>query len=247
MARFFDSVADRESAGAATTWRFDRASVRRGFDNGLSAAEVLSDLSKFSTSDVPQALTYLVNDVARTHGSISVVAVSCVVLVDDEALVAEIHANRRASKLGAMILATTVLGFTASPSETMATLRDAGYSPVQRDSDGQFSVARISVADDVDVSPPYHVEHEAPFALRAEHLLSATPPTSTRGALVDLVGGDSHPSHRYTFARGLRCVVAYRGRVFVAHSASKRGEMIQVWNATDGRYEMLVPSDIRVV
>ena len=61
-------LADVESAGAGTVYRFSATSLRRAFDAGWAADDVHRLLAAISQGPVPQTLTYLVDDVARRHG-----------------------------------------------------------------------------------------------------------------------------------------------------------------------------------
>src|SRR5690606_12299127 len=63
-------VADVESAGAATVYRIGETSVRRALDSGLTAAELHGLFARHSRTPIPQALTYLIDDVARRHGQL---------------------------------------------------------------------------------------------------------------------------------------------------------------------------------
>ncbi len=65
-------MADVESTGGATVYRFSEASVRRALDAGRSASDLHALLAKHSTTPVPQPLSYLVDDMARRHGRIRV-------------------------------------------------------------------------------------------------------------------------------------------------------------------------------
>ena len=63
LARRLQLVADVESRGGATVYRFTPGSVRRAFDAGWSAAEVHDFIASVSRTPVPQPLTYLVDDI----------------------------------------------------------------------------------------------------------------------------------------------------------------------------------------
>lgn len=63
-----DLLADVESKGAATVRRFSEASLRRGFDAGRTAEEILGFLEAHASHGVPQPLAYLVADLGRRHG-----------------------------------------------------------------------------------------------------------------------------------------------------------------------------------
>lgn len=135
LSRMLDSCGTREARGAASVWRFTPASVRRALDAGTSPAELIEALRAAGT--LPQALEYLVRDVARRHGSLRVRAVGCVLHGLDPALLAEAAADRRLAVLGLAALAPTVLASARPPAETLAALRAAGYAPVGEDVAGE--------------------------------------------------------------------------------------------------------------
>ncbi|MBB5874488.1 hypothetical protein F4553_007922 [Allocatelliglobosispora scoriae] len=137
LTELLDLTADPETRGTASTWRFSPGSVRRALDAGHTAAELLDRLAAISPDGLPQPLTYLLNDVARRHGNVRAIAAGCCLRSDETALLAEIAADRRLRKLGLRLIAPTVLTSTVSLAETIAALRDAGYSPVAESADGQ--------------------------------------------------------------------------------------------------------------
>ncbi|MGI5270541.1 helicase-associated domain-containing protein [Nonomuraea sp. CA-218870] len=140
LAELLDRVAERESRGAASVWRFTTESVRRALDRGYDADELLEELA--GVGAVPQPLEYLVRDVARRHGEVTVTTVGCVVQASDPALLAEIAAHRRLSRLGLRLLAPTVLIASADAERTLAVLREAGYAPVPVADTGEIAIRR---------------------------------------------------------------------------------------------------------
>ncbi|MET0525347.1 MAG: helicase-associated domain-containing protein, partial [Nocardioides sp.] len=70
LARQLQLVADVESRGGATVYRFTPGSVRRALDVGWSAAELHGFLESVSRTPVPQPLSYLVDDTVRKFGTI---------------------------------------------------------------------------------------------------------------------------------------------------------------------------------
>ncbi|WP_203982538.1 helicase-associated domain-containing protein [Sphaerisporangium rufum] len=140
LSGLLDRAADRESEGTASVWRFTPASVRRALDAGHTADGLLDELR--AAGGVPQALAYLVRDVARRHGEVTVSTVGCIVQGSDPVLLAEIAAHRRLSRLGLRLLAPTVLAATAPADRTLAALRDAGYAPLPVDDTGAIAVRR---------------------------------------------------------------------------------------------------------
>jgi hypothetical protein len=65
-------LADVESRGGATVYRFSAGSLRRAFDAGWTGAEVHAFLDRHSRTPVPQPLGYLVDDIARRHGHLRI-------------------------------------------------------------------------------------------------------------------------------------------------------------------------------
>ncbi|MEW2354896.1 helicase-associated domain-containing protein [Spirillospora sp. NPDC029432] len=129
LAALLDSAADRESRGTASVWRFSPASVRRALDAGRSAGGLRADLLAAGT-DLPQPLAYLIDDVARRHGEVTVTALACAVCCSRPALLVEILAHRGLRRLGLRELAPTVLASAEPVDETLDALREAGYLPV---------------------------------------------------------------------------------------------------------------------
>jgi hypothetical protein len=123
-------LADVESRGAGTVYRFGAASIRRALDSGRDAEEILALLDRASGSAVPQPLAYLVRDVARRHGVLRVGAAGSYVRSDDEAALAELLADRRAAGLGLRRIAPTVLAAEPDPVTLLRALRGLGAAPV---------------------------------------------------------------------------------------------------------------------
>ena len=92
-------VADVESAGSATVYRVTEASVRRALDAGRTATELHELFRTRSRTPVPQALDYLIDDVARRHGRLRGGAAASFLRCDDEALLVEVLANPVAAEL----------------------------------------------------------------------------------------------------------------------------------------------------
>jgi hypothetical protein len=180
LARLLDRVADRETRGNASVWRFSPASVRRALDDGLTADQTLAALAKVSSGELPQPLTYLVTDVARRHGEVTVTDVVCVVRATDEALLAEIAGHRRLAKLGLHLLAPTVLASPRSASATLVALREAGYAPVPAGLDGVPTVERAAPAPPATTSDPAGPDQVVTVSLDLDRLARSLLGTSHR-------------------------------------------------------------------
>ena len=139
-------VADVESAGAATVYRVSPASVRRALDAGRSAAELHALFAQRSRTPVPQAMTYLLDDVARRHGRLRAGAAAAFLRCDDEALLTEVLSSPVAAALGLRRLAPTVAVSPAPLAELLVALRGAGFAPAGEDAAGDVVDLRPSGA-----------------------------------------------------------------------------------------------------
>jgi len=125
-----DACADREGSGSASLWRFSPASVRRAFDEGSSAAGLLSSLGDIAGGPLPQPLEYLITDVGRRHGVVTVTAGLCVLHSrDDPALLHQICSDRSLKQLGLQLIAPMVALSQQNSDTTLTALRRAGYLP----------------------------------------------------------------------------------------------------------------------
>ncbi|MEU6115929.1 helicase C-terminal domain-containing protein [Streptomyces sp. NPDC047117] len=142
LADALDVLADVESKGGATVYRFTPGSVRRALDAGRSATDIQAFLTAHSRTPVPQPLAYLIDDVARRHGQLRVGAASAYVRCDDDALLNEILADRRADGLRLRRLAPTVLAAQAAPDALLEGLRTMGYAPAAESAEGDVVITR---------------------------------------------------------------------------------------------------------
>lgn len=142
LARKLGTVADVESRGGATVYRFSETSVRRAFDSGWSAGEVHELLAASSRTPIPQALTYLVDDVSRRFGTIRVGAAEAFLRSDDEAALAELVHHPRAGALRLRRIAPTVVVSDVPVDVLLPRLRELGAAPVVEAADGTVRLAR---------------------------------------------------------------------------------------------------------
>ena len=136
LAAFLRLVADVESRGGATVYRFTAASVRRCLDAGWSVDQALGALSDASQTPLPQPLEYLVRDVARRHGQTRVGSVRSYVRSDDEATLGTMLADRQLSPLQLRLVAPTVLVSPVAAETVVDFLRDNGFAPVAETAEG---------------------------------------------------------------------------------------------------------------
>ncbi|GAA3247225.1 helicase-associated domain-containing protein [Pseudonocardia petroleophila] len=136
LARELDLVAEVESAGGATVYRFTEATVRRALDAGRSAADLHELLRRRSATPVPQGLTYLVDDVARRHGRLRGGAAAAFLRSDDEVLISEVLAHPDTIGLELRRIAPTVVVSPLPLVELLDGLRAAGFTPAAEDTGG---------------------------------------------------------------------------------------------------------------
>lgn len=131
-----DLIADIESRGAATVFRFSESSLRRGLDHGHTGDEILAFLKKTSKTPVPQPLEYLIGDISKKHGKLRVGNASSFIRCEDTALITQILRDKKVESLGLRRIAPEVMICTHDAHDAMQVLRDAGYLPAGEDSQG---------------------------------------------------------------------------------------------------------------
>ncbi|WP_460490865.1 helicase-associated domain-containing protein, partial [Corynebacterium nasicanis] len=84
-----DLLGDLESAGLASVYRVSDASLRRALDAGRTAEQLRDWLADHTLGEVPQSILYLLDDVARRHGTLRGGPALAYLRCDDPALLAE--------------------------------------------------------------------------------------------------------------------------------------------------------------
>jgi hypothetical protein len=113
-------------------------------DAGQTADGLLAALNEASGNDVPQPLTYLIRDVERRHGELTVAEVGCCLLADDATLLTEVAAHRALGTLALRLLAPGVLASAKPAGPTLELLRANGFAPVAVDGHGTPVLHRIT-------------------------------------------------------------------------------------------------------
>ncbi|MER6120235.1 helicase C-terminal domain-containing protein [Streptomyces sp. NPDC001743] len=199
LADMLGVLADIESKGGATVYRFTPGSVRRALDAGQSAADLHAFLAAHSRTPVPQPLSYLIDDVARRHGHLRIGAASSYVRCDDEAVLNEILADKRSATLRLRRLAPTALAAQIDPASLLDGLREMGYAPAAESADGDVLITRAGAVRTPPRSAPVPVPEGPPVpdptllgaavrAIRAGDTAATvvhkeTGPSTTTGAL----------------------------------------------------------------
>jgi len=130
------TVADIESRGGATVYRFTEGSIRRALDHGKTGDSIKEFLKKTSKTPMPQPLEYLINDVAKRHGRLRVGHASSYVRCEDEGLIQQITHDKKLEDLRLRKLAPQVLIAEVEINELVIALREAGYLPAVENGTG---------------------------------------------------------------------------------------------------------------
>ena len=136
LANMIGTIADIESRGGASVYRFSESSIRRGLDHGQTGGQIKSFLKKTSRTPVPQPLEYLINDVAKRHGRLRVGSAHSYIRCEDEGLIAQILHDKKLEQLRFRKLAPQVLVCDFESSDVIATLREASYLPAAENANG---------------------------------------------------------------------------------------------------------------
>ncbi len=152
VARPLAEMADREVGDDQNLiYRFSETSIRRAFDTGWISEDLLAFLTQHALAGVPQPLSYLIDDVARRHGSIRVSPAGTVIVTADEVEAVEIASHRRAAEaLRLRLIAPTVLTSPVEPIAVAEILRSAGFAPMV---DGAAVQDRASADRDTSAEP----------------------------------------------------------------------------------------------
>ncbi|EPD57055.1 helicase C-terminal domain-containing protein [Streptomyces sp. HGB0020] len=233
LADMLGVLADVESKGGATVYRFTPGSVRRALDAGRAASDLHAFLAAHSRTPVPQPLTYLIDDVARRHGHLRVGAASAYVRCDDDALLNEIMADKRAAGLRLRRLAPTVLATQADPATLLDGLRAMGYAPAAESAEGDVLITRADAHRTPPRSAPEPVPDGPPTpdatllaaairAIRAGDQASTTPRKQTPSTSGDLPRTSSAETLATMQAAALTGEAVWIGYVNAEGSASQR-------------------------
>jgi hypothetical protein len=163
LSQELDLIADIESRGAATVFRFSEASLRRGLDHGRTGEEILAFLKATSKTPVPQPLEYLVGDISKKHGKLRVGNAASFIRCEDTSLITQIIKDKRVDALGLRRIAPEVLICTHDADDAINILRAAGYLPAAEDSQGLLLTGRRISRAQTKARPPRIVgEFEVP-------------------------------------------------------------------------------------
>jgi hypothetical protein len=136
LASEMGTIADIESRGGATVYRFSEGSIRRGLDHGKTGDQIKTFLSKISKTSMPQPLEYLIADVAKRHGRLRVGSAHSYIRCEDEGVVQQILHDKKCEHLRLRKIAPQVLVTEFELTEVIGELREYGYLPAAENAGG---------------------------------------------------------------------------------------------------------------
>ena len=178
-------MADVESTGAATVFRFSESSIARALTAGRPPEKMVAFLERHATRVLPQPLTYLIADLGRRFGRVRIGPARCYLRSDDPSLLTELLVARRCRDLGLRALAPTVVVASADPAVVLGAVRAAGYLAAAEDAEGGLVLAR---------SEPGRVTRPSVFATMDSVFARARPTPLDPAAVVAAVRTDVPPA-----------------------------------------------------
>ena len=131
-------MAEIESRGGATVYRFTESTIRRALDHGKTGDEIKTFLVKTSKTPMPQPLEYLIADVAKKHGKLRVGNTTSFIRCEDTALISQIMNDKKLEILSLRRLAPEVVICDMDATDAMRVLRECGYLPAGESANGMI-------------------------------------------------------------------------------------------------------------
>ena len=131
-------MAEIESRGGATVYRFTESTIRRALDHGKTGDEIKTFLVKTSKTPMPQPLEYLIADVAKKHGKLRVGNTTSFIRCEDTALISQIMNDKKLEILSLRRIAPEVVICDMDATDAMRVLRECGYLPAGESANGMI-------------------------------------------------------------------------------------------------------------
>jgi len=132
------TLADVESRGGATMYRFSMPSVARAFDRGETAASLMVFLEGATDRDIPPSLVRLIADVGDRYGEVRIGAAGCYLRTEDDVVVASLLGDGRLAGLGLRQLGPGLLVAEGDSRQVRDELRLFGFLAAIEDRDGEL-------------------------------------------------------------------------------------------------------------
>jgi len=155
LAARLGQVAEVESAGSATVYRVTPQTIRRALDAGASTADLHELFTRHSATGVPQALTYLIDDIGRRYGVLRAGRAGTYVRSDDPAFDRPGHRRGSAGRDHIAPARSDVAITSAALDDLINHLRSAGLVPAAEDASGGVVDLRPR-PQRIKASPPVH-------------------------------------------------------------------------------------------
>lgn len=182
MERRLTAVAEWESGGAATVFRFSPESIRAALGRGESGPDLLTWLSDVSATPVPQALAVLIGDQTATIPAVAVHPTTSVITCDP-ADATDLAADPALSTLGLSQVAPGVFISSAEADDVTRALAESGRAASRADgAPGPVTPHRTSATGHRSARPAPHRVVASLRSVERGDLHSPTPPQDMRPA-----------------------------------------------------------------
>lgn len=143
-------ISGEKKGGPAGIYPITQDSLRRALDTGLTAADVVQFLERFSRTGLPDNVRTLVETAGRQHGRIRLVPAGYVLVTEDATLLREIRSLKPVEPLlGPELTERSVALGEQDVTELLRRLRARGYSPLDETSTDQVP----PLPDEAEVPP----------------------------------------------------------------------------------------------
>nr|WP_272902382.1 helicase-associated domain-containing protein [Brevibacterium daeguense] len=126
-----DNIADVDTRGQGTVYRFTADSISRALRTGMSVADVHELIARVSSTGVPQPLRFLIDEAAAKLRRVQVAPARSVLVVDDPSDLEPLLADPQLLAAGLNRVSTTV-AVAAVPQDRLASLLEAAGQPTLR-------------------------------------------------------------------------------------------------------------------
>lgn len=225
LATRLGQVADVESAGSATVYRVTPQTIRRALDAGASTADLHELFTRHSATGVPQALSYLIDDIGRRYGVLRAGRAGTYVRSDDPALIDQAVAEATQGAITLRRLAPTVAITATSLDDLINHLRSAGMVPAAEDASGGVLDLRPR-PQRIKASPPIHQlwrEPAPPSDDQLDNLVARMRSADRAGAVSGTGRGQGAASPPGASLTLLRDAADHRGSVWIGYVDAEGG------------------------
>lgn len=202
-------MADVESTGGATVFRFSESSIQRALAAGDDAATLQRVVTDLSRTPVPQPLAYLIDDLARRQASLHIDTAASYITCEDPTTLAALVADPRAQKAGLRSPAPGIIVSSLNPENLRDLLQEMGY-PVDTAS-GSIRTRERRRAPTPPPAPQVDDERIMSLARALTRGATAVPTSTPPDDLTPMPASDTLAALRAASASEQRVWIAYEG------------------------------------